>query len=72
MREGKKNTKQAVVVRVQLEQQVEKSPFSGWETIESDGLVEATYLYRIGRLIALQDYAEKKDEERSKNFDLKL
>ena len=72
VREGKKSQQQAVVVRVQLEQQVEKSPFSGWETIESDGLVEATYLYRIGRLIALQEFAEKKDEERSKNFDLKL
>jgi hypothetical protein len=72
VREGKKSEKQAVVVRVQLEQQVEKSPFSGWETIESSGLMEATYLYRIGRLIALQQYAEKKDSEKSRNFDTAL
>ena len=70
IREGKKHDQRAVVVRVQKEQEVEKSPFSTWEIIESSGTDEAIYLYRIGRLIALQEYTDKKDEESSKNFNI--
>lgn len=72
VREGKKNQKRAVVVRIQKEQQVEKSPFSGWETIESDGQDEAVYLYRVGRVIAMQTFADRLDELKSKNFELEL
>ena len=70
LHEGKKNGKQAVMIQVQKEQQAEKSIFANWETVPSSGLDEATYLYRIGRLIALQEYEDKKDEEKSKNFSL--
>lgn len=72
VRGGKKHGQEAAVVRVQLEQQVEKSPFSSWETIESNGLIEAVYLYRIGRLVALQDYAEKKEAARPRDMNLEL
>ncbi len=72
IREGKKSKKRAVVVRIQKEQQVEKSPFSGWETIESNGLDEAIYLYRVGRVIALQTFTDKLDELKSKQFQLEL
>lgn len=72
IREGKKSKVRAVVVRIQKEQQVEKSPFSGWETIESNGLDEAIYLYRVGRVIALQSFADRLDELKSKQFELEL
>lgn len=72
IREGKKNGKRAVVVRIQKEQQVEKSPFSSWEIIESNGFDEAIYLYRIGRVIAMQTFADRLDEIRSKRFELEL
>ena len=70
VREGIKAKQTASVVRIQKEQQVQKSPFAAWESIESTGVDEAAYLYRIGRLVALQEYAEKRDEEKTKNFKL--
>lgn len=68
--EGKKNGKQAVMVQIQKEQQAEKSIFAHWEGVPSSGVDEATYLYRIGKLIAIQEHEEKIDEEKSKNFSL--
>ena len=68
LREGRQFGKKAVLVRIQKEQQLENNFLGGWETVQSDGVQEATYLYRVGRLIALQEYADKQDEERAKNL----
>jgi hypothetical protein len=63
VREGKKNGKQAVMVRVIKQQQKESTFLGGFQEDESDGLEESVYLYRIGRLIAIQQYNEEQNSE---------
>lgn len=63
VREGKKNNQQAVLIRVIKQQQKESTFLGGYQEAESDGLEESVYLYRIGRLIAIQQYAEDQDEK---------
>jgi len=60
VREGKKNGQQAVMVRIVKQQQREAIFLGGFQEVESDGLEESVYLYRIGRLIAIQQYSEEK------------
>ena len=63
VREGKKNGQQAVIVRVLRDQQKQNTFLGGWQEEESDGLEESVYLYRIGRLIAIQGYNEDQQEK---------
>lgn len=63
VREGKKNEEPAVMVRVQKQQQRQTTFLGGWQDIESDGIEESVYLYRIGRLIAIQQYNEDQQEK---------
>ena len=56
-------------IRVLKMQQEEKTFLSGWEDVESDGVDESTYLYRIGRLIAIQQYNESQDEQQKNKDD---
>lgn len=63
VREGKKNGKQAVMIRVLKHQQRQATFLGGWQEVESDGLEESVYLYRIGRLIAIQQYTEEEQEK---------
>jgi hypothetical protein len=58
IREGKKNGQQAVMVRVLKFAQKEGTFLGGFQEAETDGLEESVYLYRIGRLIAIQQYNE--------------
>lgn len=62
VREGKKNDQQAVMIRVIKQQQKENTFLGGYQDVESDGLEESVYLYRIGRLIAIQQYADERTE----------
>lgn len=60
LREGKKNGQNAVLVQVLKEEQTEKTFLAGWsDTIDSEPNVEATILYRMGRLIAIQEHNDK-------------
>lgn len=68
VREGKKNDKQAVMVRVLKQQQRQSTFLGGWQDVESDGLEESVYLYRIGRLIAIQQFSEDQ-QERQREID---
>jgi hypothetical protein len=63
VREGKKNGQQAVMVRVLKQQQKQSTFLGGWQDMESDGLEESVYLYRIGRLVAIQQANEDNDEK---------
>jgi hypothetical protein len=56
IREGRKNDQQAVMVRVLKQQQQESTFLGGFQEQESDGVEENVYLYRIGRLIAIQQH----------------
>jgi uncharacterized lipoprotein len=67
--QGLKNDQPAVQVRVLKIQQMEKTFLSGWEDVESDGVDEATYLYRIGRLISIQQYNEDEDKQQRNSDD---
>lgn len=62
VREGKKNGQQAVMIRIIKQQQKESTFLGGFQEVESDGLEESVYLYRIGRLIAIQQYADDKTD----------
>lgn len=63
VREGKKNDQQAVMVRVLKQQQRQNTFLGGWMDVESDGLEESVYLYRIGRLVAIQQFTEDQQEK---------
>jgi hypothetical protein len=69
VREGKKNNQQAVLVRVLKQGQREFTFLGGWQDDESDLLEESVYLYRIGRLIAIQQYTDEQDQQERKIFD---
>jgi hypothetical protein len=62
VREGKKNDQQAVMIRVIKQQQKESTLLGGFQDVETDGLEEGVYLYRIGRLIAIQQHNDNKDD----------
>lgn len=66
VREGKKYGDQAVMIRVIKQQQKESTFLGGFSEQESDGLEESVYLYRIGRLIAIQQYNDDQVEEAKK------
>jgi hypothetical protein len=56
LREGKKNGQPAVLVQVLREEQAEKTFLAGWSNSDdAENTVEATVLYRMGRLIAIQE-----------------
>jgi|GEM_PF-4648964 len=61
VREGKKNGQQAVLVRILKQTQKESTFLGGFNDVESDLLEESVYLYRIGRLIAIQQYTDDQD-----------
>lgn len=61
VREGKKNGQQAVLVRILKQTQKESTFLGGFNDVESDLLEESVYLYRIGRLIAIQQYSDEQD-----------
>lgn len=63
VREGKKNGQQAVMVRVLKDQQKQNTFLGGWQDAQSDALEESVYLYRIGRLIAIQQFTEDQNEK---------
>lgn len=67
VREGKKNGEPSVLVQILKFTQMEKTFLGGWEDVESDGVEEKTYLYRIGRLIAIQQHNEAQEEARKQN-----
>lgn len=61
VREGKKNGQQAVLVRILKHGQQESTFMGGMSDKESDLLEESVYLYRIGRLIAIQQHSDEQD-----------
>jgi hypothetical protein len=42
---------------------VQNTFLGNWQDTETDGIEEAVYLYRIGRLIAIQQYNDDQDKE---------
>lgn len=69
VREGKKNGQQAVLVRILKQGQKESTFLGGFQDSESDLLEESVYLYRIGRLIAIQQYTDDQDTKERQIFD---
>lgn len=68
VREGRKNDEQAVLVRILKQSQREITFLGGWQDVESDLLEESVYLYRIGRLIAIQQYTDEQDSQMNDKF----
>lgn len=69
VREGKKNGQQAVMVRVLKFGQKENTFLGGFQEDETDGLEESVYLYRIGRLIAIQQHNEDSAKQQQQELD---
>ncbi len=69
---GYRGTREVAKVTVFKRQMVEHDFLQGWKVIPSDGILENAILYRIERLIAidekLKDIEEKKSKEAEKNF----
>lgn len=69
VREGKKDGQQAVLVRVLKQSQKESTFLGGFQDVSSDLLEESVYLYRIGRLIAIQQHSDEQDEKERQMID---
>ena len=69
VREGKKNGQQAVLVRTLKVGQKQSTFLGNWQDEQTDGLEESVYLYRIGRLIAIQQYTDAQDTKERQIFD---
>jgi hypothetical protein len=60
LREGRKNGQQAVIVQILREEQSEKTFLAGWSPSDNaEPNIEAAVLYRVGRLIAMQEHNDK-------------
>jgi len=66
VREGRKNDQPAVMVRVLKQQQQESTFLGGFQEQESDGLEENVLLYRVGRLVAIQQHNDDQEEAAKK------
>lgn len=58
--EGKAST----IVKVQKEQIVESDILEGWRYVDSDGVEENTLLYRVGRMLWIENRIAKLDKSR--------
>ncbi len=63
--EGKFNGLPSVKVAVIKEQLVLRDVLEGYRTIETDGIEEQSLLYRIGRLIAIQQKMDRISEQKA-------
>ncbi len=57
--------KPSVKVSVQKEQQYQRDVLEGWKNIESDGIAEKSFLYRVGQLIK---YATRLENEKNQKL----
>ncbi len=60
------NGKPSVKIAVQKEQMVQRDVLEGWRPIETDSIEENTFLYRVGRVIAIKVKIAQMEEERVK------
>jgi len=60
------NGKSSVKVSVQKEQMVQRDVLEGWRPLETDSIEENTFLYRVGRVIAIRVKIAELEEERVK------
>lgn len=56
-------------VSVYRRQMVEKDFLQGWQVVPSDGIQEQIILYRIGRLLEIEERIERIERERAKELE---
>ena len=66
---GPKSGENAAMIRIIKYQQKETTFLGGWQEAESDGLEEAVYLYRIGRLISISQFNEEAEAHKNQIHD---
>ncbi len=63
---GFRSSREVSKVTVFKRQMVEQDFLQGWKVIRSDGILEKAVLYRIGRVISIDNKLKKIEEEKSK------
>lgn len=63
---GFRGTREVSKVTVFKRQMVEHDFLQGWKVVRSDGIMEKTILYRIERVLAIDQRLKKIEEEKSK------
>ena len=63
---GFRGNREVAKVTIYKRQMVENDFLQGWKTVPSDGITEKTILYRIERLLSIDDKLKKIEEAKSK------
>ena len=66
---GFRGTREVAKVTVFKRQMVENDFLQGWKTVGSDGIIEKTILYRIERLLKIEEKLKKIEEAKSKELE---
>ena len=64
--QGDRAGKPWVKVSIQKEQMVQRDLLEGWKTVESDGIEENAFLYRIGRIVFVKQKLKSEEERKMK------
>jgi hypothetical protein len=63
---GFRSTREVSKITVYKRQMVEQDFLQGWKVVRSDSILEKTILYRIERILAIDNKLKKIEEEKSK------
>lgn len=66
---GYRGSREVTRVSVFKRQMVERDFLQGWQVVPSDGIQEETILYRIERLLAIDDQLERIERERARELE---
>ena len=66
---GFRSNREVAKVTVYRRQMVEQDFLQGWKVVPSDGILEKTILYRIGRNLAISTKLRKIEEEKAKEIE---
>jgi hypothetical protein len=69
---GFRGSREVTKVTVYKRQLVEQDLLQGWKEIPSDGIFERTLLYRLGRIMAIDNKLKKIEEEKAKEAEAEL
>lgn len=69
---GFRGSREVTKITVYKRQLVEQDLLQGWKEIPSDGIFERTLLYRLGRIMAIDNKLKKIEEEKAKEAEAEL
>lgn len=69
---GFRGTREVSKITIYKRQLIEQDFLQGWKEIPSDGIFEKTLLYRLGRIMAIDNKLKKIEEEKAKEAEAEL